>query len=165
MPVSVQISLVPLPLKSVCVVSAWSDMEGWAWSSAGALAPACREGRGAGLAHRGVLQAPPARCGPQRFVSVVRERGAWSHEFIFVHAFLIKRKSECLWFNCFGAGIDFFVFFQRRLSGWLDSHLRIWVWTWLNGQPTPGCSLDGDFLGCYELKVLPAGSSQGSEIW
>lgn len=56
----------------------------------------------------GFLQAPPARCGPPCFVSVVRERGAWSHEFIFVHAFLIKRKSECLWFNSFGASIEFF---------------------------------------------------------
>lgn len=110
MPVSVQISLVPLPLKSMCVVSPWEDIDGWAWSSAGALAPACREGRGASLAHRGVSQAPPARCGPQCFVSVIRERGAWSHEFIFVHAFLIKRKSECLWFNSFGASIDFFSF-------------------------------------------------------
>lgn len=37
-----------------------------------------------------------------------QERGAWSHEFIFVHAFLIKTKSECLWFNPLGASIDFF---------------------------------------------------------
>lgn len=81
----------------------------------------CREGQDASLSPRGVLAAPPARCGPLCFVSVVRERGAWSHEFIFVHAFLIKRKSECLWFNAFGASVDFF--FQRRLSGGLDSHL------------------------------------------
>jgi len=73
MPVSVQISLVPLPLKSVCVVGAWA---------------------GVGRA-RGALRA----CGPRSFVAGVRGRGARSHEFIFVHAFLIKRKSECLWFN------------------------------------------------------------------
>lgn len=49
---------------------------------------------------------PPA--GPPVLRVSGQERGAWSHEFIFVHAFLIKTKSECLWFNPLGASIDFF---------------------------------------------------------
>lgn len=69
----------------------------------------------------GFSQDPPAWCSPPCSVSVVRERGAWSHEFIFVHAFLIKRKSECLWFNSSGASIEFVL--QRHPSGGHSFHL------------------------------------------
>lgn len=54
---------------------------------------------------------------------MVRERGVWSHKFIFVHAFLIKRKSECLWFNCFGASIEFLMAVPDRWAWKIASYL------------------------------------------
>lgn len=63
------------------------------------------------------------QAGPWCFCSMVRERGVWSHKFIFVHAFLIKRKSECLWFNCFGAGIEFLVAVPDKWAWKITSYL------------------------------------------
>lgn len=86
------------------------------------LVPACGERRDASLSW-GALAGPSSVVWPTMFCSMVRERGVWSHKFIFVHAFLIKRKSECLWFNCFGASIEFLMVVPDRWAWKIASYL------------------------------------------
>lgn len=93
MPVSVQISLVPPPLKSVCGVSAWEGTGRALWSSAGCAGTGLQGGGGCQpvpteRASRGTLSMvqPPVLC-----VSGQGERGVVSRVY-FCACFLNKRK-------------------------------------------------------------------------